>query len=358
MKSAEIRIGEQRGQSRQGAQVEEETVNMRLCACPGDCVIRSVMLKNKLISASSFQIAMDRVPRRFIEEVLLHLEYLFAPRKLPKYPSTWGRVAAKKGARKLAHLEVFLEPEKVFYLKSCREKPLPFEDLDQFVLEGIAIHKEGGWKKEDRHPMTKANFQLLKKHLRKGHPCYLDLFADFKSSPLVEKLCLAPSRVSSFYLGKANVALPTERLTRIIHRGTLSCLTCYDVRVTKEFFPVLLRFVASEKFEKLSIASSSGPVSNEVFLKGVIDAFLSRPRKMHFSFVISKRYRNICGRLTGEVLREKIEVDFQHTRTLLSMHEMKKRKCITSVIAMDRITLLFIEEVQLHLQEYLLDPTG
>uniref|UniRef100_A0A1I7YX95 Mab-21 domain-containing protein n=1 Tax=Steinernema glaseri TaxID=37863 RepID=A0A1I7YX95_9BILA len=272
---------------------------------------------------------MDRVPLCFIEEVLLLLEIqkpLFSCDTL-QYPSTWGRVSASKGVREQAVLDVYFESNKEPFFEVFSSGPVPLEDLDQYVLRRIAIREESGVLTEDRHPLNKENFQLWRRHLRKGHPCTLALLANFSGVSLVEQLCLAPSRVTNFYFSR-HLPLPTKLLTQSIHRGTLRWLICSSVHVTKEIFPVLLRFVASEPFEKFKLTCSTGPVSSRVVLEGAIDAFLSRPRRKQLSFVISERYRDFCGRLTGEDLREKVEVEFRCTRTLLHVCPSESNCCL------------------------------
>uniref|UniRef100_A0A1I7YXB7 Glycosyltransferase family 1 protein n=1 Tax=Steinernema glaseri TaxID=37863 RepID=A0A1I7YXB7_9BILA len=270
---------------------------------------------------------MDRVPLRFIEEVLLLLDSIpYWIRKTLHYPSTWGKVAARRGVKEQVRVNVYLSQEPVFSLWTSHagtNMPVPLEDLEQFVIRDIFIYKENRVWREERHPLNKKNFQLLQRHLRRGYPCYLALHANFSGISYLEQLCLAPSRVTHFSfdgLDPFDLPLPTEILTQNIDRGALRCLVCSNgVHVTNEFFPVILRFVASEQFEHLMFASSSGPVSSKVFLEGAIDAFLSRPRRKQFWFVISERYRDICGRLMGEDVREEVGVEFRRTRTLLSV---------------------------------------
>uniref|UniRef100_A0A1I7YXY3 F-box domain-containing protein n=1 Tax=Steinernema glaseri TaxID=37863 RepID=A0A1I7YXY3_9BILA len=274
------------------------------------------------LTPASMLTVMDRVPICFIEDVLLQLERLQVSSygKFPQYPSIWGKVAARKCFRISATLAVFLvsKKEAVFYVTS-NNKFVPLGDLEEFTVEVIQIYKSGQPTK-DCYPMTKANLQLLQKHLRRGYPCGLTFDANFSGVALVEQLCLAPSRLTELQILNCQL-LPTEILTQNINRGTLRCLLCSNgVHVTNEFFPVLLRFVASEQFEKLNFDSSSGPVSSRICLMGVINAFLSTPRRKKFSFVIPRLYEDCCSHLTTEDVQERVSVHFHPTKPLFYIY--------------------------------------
>uniref|UniRef100_A0A1I8ACL2 Glycerophosphodiester phosphodiesterase n=1 Tax=Steinernema glaseri TaxID=37863 RepID=A0A1I8ACL2_9BILA len=250
---------------------------------------------------------MDRVPLLFIEEVLLQLDSTpYWIRKTLHYPSTWGKIAAKRGVKEQARVNLYLRQEPVFSIWSFHtgiKTPVPFEDLDQFVLEGVTISKEEG----QGRPLTKANLQLLQRHLRRGYPCSLILKADFRGT-IAEQLCLAAPQVVSIQMN-SQVSPSVEILTRSIERGTLRTLWCTSaVRLTKKLFPVLLKLVASEQFKFLRIARSSGAISNEACLTGVINALLGRPRRQKFTFYVAQRYENLCSRLVGDDVRVNVEI--------------------------------------------------
>uniref|UniRef100_A0A1I8AC27 Proteasome assembly chaperone 1 n=1 Tax=Steinernema glaseri TaxID=37863 RepID=A0A1I8AC27_9BILA len=269
---------------------------------------------------------MDRVPLLFVQEVLLLLDRTHnLYRNIPQYPSTWGSVADRRGVKRHTCVTVYLRKNPVFSIWTSRTAvpvPVPLKYLDHYPVEEIQISKKSEQGMRICHPMTKANLQLLQRHFRRGHPCELTVCANFIGVAPVEQLFSTLSRLTELYLHNRK-AVPMEILTQSIHRGTLSRLICsIDVHVSEEFLPVLLRFVASEQFEVLAIASSSGPVSSEVFLKEAIDAFLSRPRRKKFSFFILERHRDLCGRLTEEDVREKVKVVFG-SETLLSVNRSK-----------------------------------
>uniref|UniRef100_A0A1I8A507 FTH domain-containing protein n=1 Tax=Steinernema glaseri TaxID=37863 RepID=A0A1I8A507_9BILA len=244
---------------------------------------------------------MDRVPLRFIEEVLFCVERRpYWTREIPKYPSIWGRVAEREGIRNTAKIHVHFSRnnEAIFSVLSTstgEETPVALEDLQQFVLEIIEIDE--AMIIEGMH--LDANID------------------DFSGVPLVERFCLTPSRVTEIRLDK-RLPLPIELLTRSIEQGTLRRLECeFSVHVTEELFQVLLRFVASERFQRLSFYRSSGPVSNETFLRGAIDVFLSRKRRQIFKIHVPELYHNVCKRLTEGDTWENVEVHFLPTRNLL-----------------------------------------
>uniref|UniRef100_A0A1I8A4F8 Uncharacterized protein n=1 Tax=Steinernema glaseri TaxID=37863 RepID=A0A1I8A4F8_9BILA len=261
---------------------------------------------------------MDRVPLRFVEEVLLQLDT-----KDSLYPSFWGKVAERKRPRKHARILVYFEPntEGRFSVRSTTSlRPVALEDLDQFVLVSIHIREGFGQRTEGQYPLTKSNLKLLQRHLRRGHPCDLSLFEDLERASLVEQLCLAPSRLTRIYLFK-HQPLPTAILTRNIELGTLRSLNCPSgVIVTQEVVPAVLRFVASENFKSLLLPQMSGEASKESFVKGVIDAFLSRPRRQKFEFNVSERYKRVCAPLAGEGMRGKVYVNFNSAKNLLQIY--------------------------------------
>uniref|UniRef100_A0A1I8A4Z9 Mitochondrial ribonuclease P protein 1 n=1 Tax=Steinernema glaseri TaxID=37863 RepID=A0A1I8A4Z9_9BILA len=256
---------------------------------------------------------MDRVPILFIKEVLLQLEQPCHVKEIPQYPSTWGKVASRKVVRKPAELEVYYAANKepVFFLRtSGPSSPLALEDLEQFALESIAIRKKRYF--DDiytlPYPLTKANIQLLQKHLQRGHPCRL-LSVDVNGLPLLKQLCcLAPSRITHIYV-KKNQPLPTEVLTQSVERGTLCHLNCaYSINMTQDTFMVLKKFVASKNFDSLILTTFHGSLSEVTFIEGVVDAFLSRPRRQQFNFFASEHYEKLCGLLEEQAKQDKVDV--------------------------------------------------
>uniref|UniRef100_A0A1I8A5Y8 Uncharacterized protein n=1 Tax=Steinernema glaseri TaxID=37863 RepID=A0A1I8A5Y8_9BILA len=260
---------------------------------------------------------MDSVPILFIEEVLFQLEQPSHVKEIPRYPWTWGRVADRKVVKKKVTIVIYQEPNKEssFRLEPANapiivlEPAPPLENLEQFALETITIYNKRRFERADtrnrRYPLNQENFQLLQRHFRRGHPCDLSLFADFQGAPLVNQLCLAPSRVTKIFLN--NETLPTDILTRSIERGTLRNLTCNATRLTQELFPVVFKFVASENFRSLIFSQLHGEVSNETFVEGLVDAFLSGPRRQLFHFFVNERYRNLFGRLKGKDMWKKVD---------------------------------------------------
>uniref|UniRef100_A0A1I7Y7E6 Ribonucleoside-diphosphate reductase n=1 Tax=Steinernema glaseri TaxID=37863 RepID=A0A1I7Y7E6_9BILA len=266
-----------------------------------------------------FQIAMDRVPIRFIQEVLRHLEdeeftgiQFRGSNQGSRYPSTWGRVAQRKTTREEARLIVYLAPNKeaVFSVRSGTffgdvGDPVAVEDLPKFDIKRIYIRKKnehfaGG---PAYHPLTKKTLQVLSGILRRGHPCRLGLYANFKGAPLVEQLCLAPSQIASIFMC-SRLSPPMEVLTRSIMRGTLrSFESSCKIRITKKLFSLVLLFVASQKFKYLRLAPLSGAISREAYFTGVIDAIVRRESKHKFTFYLGESHQDIYERLKVKDMR-------------------------------------------------------
>uniref|UniRef100_A0A1I8ADC5 RNA-directed DNA polymerase-like protein n=1 Tax=Steinernema glaseri TaxID=37863 RepID=A0A1I8ADC5_9BILA len=269
---------------------------------------------------------MDRVPIRFIEEVVLQLvdNYCFMDRE---YPSIWGRVASKL-TRKKAYLHLYLKSKEqaYFYVDDYDRKQVELDRIGQFIIVNIKVEdkKNKGWdifNPPKFHPLTKKNFQLLQNLIRKPFPCFLGF--DFQTDPihpLVQRLCLAIPRVVKLYFN-SQVPLSMDILTRSIERGTLSDLSCHT-DVTKETLPVLLRFMASEKMNELMVFRSRGcsqSVSYETLFDAVVDAILNKERGCHIQ--VDERCRNLCGRL--KTMRGKFSVNFRYVDDCIFVRSRK-----------------------------------
>uniref|UniRef100_A0A1I8ABJ3 DUF3786 domain-containing protein n=1 Tax=Steinernema glaseri TaxID=37863 RepID=A0A1I8ABJ3_9BILA len=224
---------------------------------------------------------MDRVPIRFIQEVLLQLEEnQFLDTQDRKYPSIWAEVANKKRTREGADLLIYLTfEEEVLFCVFDDDGPVELDRIGQFVLDNVFVEDLGEqeehdwiWEIEELYPVTKKNFHLLHSLIRKPFPCHLEFnFQTDPIDPLVQRLCLAIPWVAGLRLN-SQMPLSMDILTRSVERGTLKYLFCH-VDVTVLLLPVLLRFVASEKMDKFEATpSDDSPISYEALLNGVIDA--------------------------------------------------------------------------------------
>uniref|UniRef100_A0A1I7YKN9 FBD domain-containing protein n=1 Tax=Steinernema glaseri TaxID=37863 RepID=A0A1I7YKN9_9BILA len=257
-----------------------------------------------------FPVTMDAVPVCFIEEVVLQLERLNnsikGPQEVSKLSSIWGRIT------KLAVLEVYLSRRKlaVFSLK-CDEEPVAVEELGQITIQRIEILDNIGYEL-DCHPLTKANFELLRKSPWRNYPCELSIrYSGANYHPVVDQLCLMPSRVTKFKVF-SYITLPRKPLARIMENGNLRSFECYSgLYLTADLLPLLLKFVASKDLSHFTVViGKSSPVSCETFINGMIDAFLSRERTKPFRFCVGERYEHLCGRFTGTSMAEKVEASF------------------------------------------------
>uniref|UniRef100_A0A1I8A4X1 ANF_receptor domain-containing protein n=1 Tax=Steinernema glaseri TaxID=37863 RepID=A0A1I8A4X1_9BILA len=271
---------------------------------------------------------MDRVPPIFIEEVLLQINYEiyggpgFISPILPSYsysslhalPSIWGQIVNSKRHKEKASLDVLLinDREAVFHVKQnynstpfafgrmISDGLVPLANLDQFAISDISINDgdESIVGNPSYHPLTETNFKFLRKSLDGSVPCSV-IFAleERLNHPVAQKLCAATLRITKI-IG-CPTAVMTTALFRSVERGTLRSFTSPGYfYLTEDILFVFLRFVASVQMEDFAVnIDSDSPISYGILLAAVIDAFLSRKRTLHFTFLVDPGTEHLCERL-------------------------------------------------------------
>uniref|UniRef100_A0A1I7ZW15 F-box domain-containing protein n=1 Tax=Steinernema glaseri TaxID=37863 RepID=A0A1I7ZW15_9BILA len=231
---------------------------------------------------------MDCVPIRFIEEVLLQLDYeesYTAKIKMRKLPTTWGRIVKSKKSKQPVCLKVYVvnNEEAVFSITRF-EQPIPLVDLEQSVIRYIRINIG-------------------------GHSCHMIYdFKERRDHLVLKQLSLLPTRVTSIEL--YNESFPIEALTQSVERGTLRSFKSRNcLQLTNDLLPVLLKFVASTQMKHLSFfVARRSPMSYETVLAEVVNAFLSTERPHHFRLIADPGTERLCERLKEVGMQNNLEV--------------------------------------------------
>uniref|UniRef100_A0A1I7ZWV7 NAD(P)-bd_dom domain-containing protein n=1 Tax=Steinernema glaseri TaxID=37863 RepID=A0A1I7ZWV7_9BILA len=137
-------------------------------------------------------------------------------------------------------------------------------------------------------------------------------FIKGQDHPLVQKLCLAPTRLATIEVD-SHTPFSIEVLARSVERGTLRGFTTYDyIYLTDEILAILLKFVASVQMTRFEFnIKRKSPISYKTFLEGVIDAFLSRERAKRFQFCVDPRTEKLCERLREVVEQNKVNIEYR-----------------------------------------------
>uniref|UniRef100_A0A1I7ZQ87 Rad60-SLD domain-containing protein n=2 Tax=Steinernema glaseri TaxID=37863 RepID=A0A1I7ZQ87_9BILA len=273
---------------------------------------------------------MDRVPVAFIEEVLLMIDYVshwVKAGEAKKLSSNWGEMAKRKSSKKEVRLNVYLTNDKeAVFSVTHYYRNVPLVDLDKVIVDNMCVKDgEEAEAEEQYHPLTEANFQLLRRHLSRGNPCTIELECkERQRHPLLQQLCLAPTRLSRIRLFH-EMPIPVEALTRSVKRGTLRWFgSDSSLKITPEVHSALLKFVASNQMDHMSFeVQEDSPVSYETLLAGVVYAFLSGQKTEGFHFFVDSD--------TSEIVAPLREVGMQN-----NVEFVAARRCYINVFRKER----------------------
>uniref|UniRef100_A0A1I8ADF6 F-box domain-containing protein n=1 Tax=Steinernema glaseri TaxID=37863 RepID=A0A1I8ADF6_9BILA len=262
---------------------------------------------------------MDRVPNCFIKEVLVQLDYerecwFGWSRRLRELPLIWGQIANSKPFKKSACLQVYFmnDREAVFtattFLNSTHH--LTVVNLQQYYFKHIYI--EDGAEEMAAYPryypLTKKNFDLLRKLLSIGHSCTLILkFRKHQNHTLLQQLLSIPSRIEDVELYD-QLPSTVKALTPLIERGTLRRLYCHAAK--NDSLTVLYKFMTFKGLHSFHLElEDRRPSTYKEVLRKMIDTLLY-PKRYNYRLSMYASYRKLFRRITTKKMRQQLNVSF------------------------------------------------